>query len=129
MTGEELTIRAAALFGETEIEDYRAIALIHINILLDDTWKQNNRMRAAAGKDMLEQRMKLEKLADEIPYEEALVHDALPYGLAAKLYFEEDDNTRLSMFNEEFANRLEECDAGIVDCGTAQTAQLPTWLW
>lgn len=129
MTGEALTIRAAALFGETEIDDYKEIALTHINILLDDTWKQNNRMRLAAGKKELTARVSLGGLGEELPYEEALVHDALPYGLAAKLFFEEDDNPRLSMFNEEFANRLEECDVGVVDCGSAAEGRMPAWMW
>ena len=113
MTGEQLLKRAAALISETDTEDYKEIALIQINILLDETWKQNNRMRKAAG---LEEtgRADLESLGAEIPWEEELVRNALPWGLAAKLFFEEDDNARLSMFNEEFANRLNACDKGLV---------------
>lgn len=114
MTGEQLLKRAAALISETDTEDYKEIALIQINILLDETWKQNNRMRKAAGKDEMTARVDLESLGEEIPWEEELVRSALPWGLAAKLFFEEDDNARLSMFNEEFANRLNACDKGLV---------------
>lgn len=113
MTGEQLLKRAAALISETDTEDYKEIALIQINILLDETWKQNNRMRKAAGKEETG-RADLESLGAEIPWEEELVRNALPWGLAAKLFFEEDDNARLSMFNEEFANRLNACDKGLV---------------
>lgn len=113
MTGEQLLKRAAALISETDTEDYKEIALIQINILLDETWKQNNRMRKAAGKEETG-RADLESLGEEIPWEEELVRNALPWGLAAKLFFEEDDNARLSMFNEEFANRLNACDKGLV---------------
>lgn len=113
MTGEQLLKRAAALISETDTEDYKEIALIQINILLDETWKQNNRMRKAAGLDEMG-RADLESLGAEIPWEEELVRNALPWGLAAKLFFEEDDNARLSMFNEEFANRLNACDKGLV---------------
>lgn len=113
MTGEQLLKRAAALISETDTEDYKEIALIQINILLDETWKQNNRMRKAAGKEEMG-RVDLDSLGAEIPWEEELVRNALPWGLAAKLFFEEDDNARLSMFNEEFANRLNACDKGLV---------------
>lgn len=113
MTGEQLLKRAAALISETDTEDYKEIALIQINILLDETWKQNNRMRKAVGKEEMG-RVDLESLGAEIPWEEELVRNALPWGLAAKLFFEEDDNARLSMFNEEFANRLNACDKGLV---------------
>lgn len=113
MTGEQLLRRAAALISETDTEDYKEIALIQINILLDETWKQNNRMRKAAGKEEIG-REDLESLGAEIPWEEELVRNALPWGLAAKLFFEEDDNARLSMFNEEFANRLNACDKSLV---------------
>ena len=113
MTGEQLLKRAAALISETDTEDYKEIALIQINILLDETWKQNNRMRKAAGKEEMG-RVDLDSLGAEIPWEEELVRNAMPWGLAAKLFFEEDDNARLSMFNEEFANRLNACDKGLV---------------
>lgn len=128
MTGEQLLKRAAALISETDTEDYKEIALIQINILLDETWKQNNRMRKAAGKDEMTARVDLESLGEEIPWEEELVRSALPWGLAAKLFFEEDDNARLSMFNEEFANRLNGCDKGLVVLegkATRNTEQYP----
>ena len=132
MTGTELTIRALALFSETEIEDYRELALTHINILLDETWKQNNRMRRKAGLEEMKDRLQLGGLDEQITYEAELVRQALPYGLAAKLYFDEEDNARLSMFNEEYANRLNACDAYIVESvkntPTAATEKNP-WGW
>ena len=39
---------------------------------------------------------------------------ALPYGLAAKLYFDEDDNARLTMFLQEYADRVNQCDRWVV---------------
>lgn len=121
MTGEELLKRAGALIGETEMEDYRAIALTHINIMLDDTWKQNNRMRVYAGKEELKTRPQLGGLGEEIPFEEEMVREAMPYGLAALLYFDEEDNSRLSMFKEEYANRLTACDKNVVVMDTAKS--------
>lgn len=116
MTGIELEKKALALFSETDTEEYEGLALIHINILLDETWKQNNRMRRKAGKEELENRIQLNGLSEEITYEDELVRQALPYGLAAKLYFDEEDNARLSMFNQEYANRLTACDAFVIKC-------------
>ena len=129
MTGTELTMRALALFSETEIEDYRELALTHINILLDETWKQNNRMRRKAGLEEMKERLQLGGLDDDITYEAELVRQALPYGLAAKLYFDEEDNARLSMFNEEYANRLNACDAFVVESVKRTPTDKNPWSW
>ena len=44
----------------------------------------------------------------------AAVPMALPYGLAAKLYFDEEDNARLNYFLQEYASRLDACDRWVV---------------
>ena len=110
MKAEELLRQACALMAETEIDDYRETGLIYINMLLAETKKQNDRMRRYDGLEPLQGYPGIESLEDELPCQEELAREALPWGLCAKIFFDEDDNPRLSMFNEEFANRLNGCD-------------------
>jgi len=115
MTGKELLVRALALFAETETTDYEALALPYIDMVLAETFDTNNRIRTAAGKAVLTEMPELASLADTLPYEDKLVKLALPYGLAAKLYFDEEDNPRLTMFNQEYADRVNRCDKAVVE--------------
>ena len=114
MTGTELLKKALALFAETETADYEETGLIYINLLLDETHDQNNRMLRHAGEEELAEYRNITALTDELPCMEKLAREALTYGLAAKLYFDEEENARLSMFNEEYANRLAALDRNVV---------------
>ena len=117
MTANELFQAASALYGETDTtdEDNRALAVPQINMLLAETHEVNNRMREQAGKEVLKDIPSIATLDEEIPYETKLVRLALPYGLAAMLYFGEEDNDgRLSMFKQEYAERVNQCDRWVV---------------
>ena len=39
---------------------------------------------------------------------------ALPYGLAAKLIYDEQDSTRFNYFLNEYADRVNRCDRWVV---------------
>lgn len=116
MTGSELLQRALALFAETDTSDadYQALAIPHINMVLAETFEVNNRLRKMAGKDAFDTVPEIGALSDSIEYEDKLVRLALPYGLAEKLYFDEENNARLSMFKQEYAERVNQCDRWVV---------------
>lgn len=116
MTGNDLLTRAMALYAETDTsdEDARALAVPYINMVLAETFDTNNRIRQRRGLDPLEDIPEIAALSDEIVYENHLVKLALPYGLASKLYFDEDDNSRLSMFLQEYADRVNKADRWVV---------------
>ena len=116
MDGNELLKRAMALYAETDTndEDSKALAVPYINMVLAETFDVNNRMREYAGKEPLESIPEIASLDDTIQYEDKLVKLALPYGLASKLYFDEDDNPRLTMFLQEYADRVNQCDRWVV---------------
>jgi len=120
MTGRELLAQALALFAETETADYEALGLIYINMLLAETRAQNGRMLRHDGMEIPEGYQSIAALGDKLPCHERLAREALPWGLAAKLYFDEENNPRLSMFNEEYANRLQSCDRWVVDFGKSR---------
>ena len=116
MDGNELLKRAMALYAETDTndEDAKTLAVPYINMVLAETFDVNNRMRKYSGKEPMESIPEITELSDTIQYEDKLVKLALPYGLAAKLYFDEDDNPRLTMFLQEYSDRVNQCDRWVV---------------
>ena len=116
MDGNELLKRAMALYAETDTndEDVKALSVPYINMVLAETFDVNNRMREYSGKEPMESIPEITELSDTIQYEDKLVKLALPYGLAAKLYFDEDDNARLTMFLQEYSDRVNQCDRWVV---------------
>jgi hypothetical protein len=116
LTVNELLQNALALFAETDASDadYQALAIPHINMVLAETFEVNNRMRRMAKKPVLDAVPEIGALSDTIDYEDKLMRLALPYGLAEKLYFDEENDGRLSMFKQEYAERVNQCDRWVV---------------
>ena len=116
MTGNELLKRALAFFAETDTSDvdYQTLAIPHINMVLAETFEVNNRLRKMAGLEEFKSIPEIKTLSATIEYEDKLVYLAMPYGLAEKLYFDEENNARLSMFKQEYADRVNQCDRWVV---------------
>jgi len=114
MTVYELLTAAAALFFESDVSSYTEMAVSFVNMLLAECFETNNRIRRRAGKEGLLAAPRLTDLKDVIPYEDGLVRLALPYGLAAKLIYDEQDSTRFNYFLNEYADRVNRCDRWVV---------------
>ncbi|MBR5559010.1 MAG: hypothetical protein IKU72_02040 [Oscillospiraceae bacterium] len=114
MTVYELLTAAAALFFETDLSAYSEIALPFVNMILNECFEANNRIRRRSGKESLTTVPVLTSLYEQVPYEERLVRLALPYGLAAKLIYDEQDSARMNYFLSEYANRVNQCDRWVV---------------
>jgi len=114
MTVYELLTAAAALFFETDLSGYCDLALPFVNMLLNECFETNNRIRRRNGKEGLLSAPVLTNLYEVIPYEEQLVRLALPYGLAAKLIYDEQDSARMNYFMSEYTSRVNRCDRWVV---------------
>ena len=90
MTGRECLQRAMQLLVIDDETDYEPYALGQLNALLQETFDVNNGILLAANKKPLEVAPVMASLDEDIPYEEPLVSRALPYGLAAKAYMDDD---------------------------------------
>lgn len=93
MTGKELYRRAVALLGQEskDVTYYEDIALEAINQLLADYLWEHNAMCYALGQTAYYPvSPELLELEEEIPYNERLVRECFPYGLAALLVADED---------------------------------------
>ncbi len=114
MTAYELLATAASLFFESDLSSYTEVALPFVNMILAECFETNNRLRRRAGKETLQTVPVLSDLKEIVPFEEKLVRQAMPYGLAAKLIYDELDSVRLNYFLSEYADRVNRCDRWVV---------------
>lgn len=114
MTGKELLSMACHLFFEPNTGYYEPFALSHINTLLSDAFEVNNRLREYADKEKFPEIPALSGLGEELPYEDSLTRGAFPYGLASKLYFDENDPGGQSVFHQQYVAAVQEADRGYV---------------
>ena len=115
MTGTQLLASAAAVIHDAHPSDYDGFAVSWINILLAETFDINNRLRVAAGSAVLATIPQLSALTETLTYENKLVFNALPYGLAVKLIADDRDSNFWNMLHAEYVNRINEMDVGFVE--------------
>ena len=108
MTGREIYKGALARLFETEqtAGDYNTFALPLLNILLPELLGVNNQLRSIQGKEEMPAAPLLSSLEDDLEYEEPLCRAALPFGLAAKLLFDDNDNQKISYLNAAYVNAV-----------------------
>ncbi len=106
MTGRQLYDQALTLLGMerddmTYLED-RMVGCI--NQLMSDRLYEQNALTRAQGGEALPTAPTLIDGDEEIPYEEMLVRECFPYGLAA-LLIAEDDRTMFNWLMSEYERR------------------------
>ncbi|WP_101908872.1 hypothetical protein [Marasmitruncus massiliensis] len=108
MTAKEVYSAALTLLLETEqtAGDYDNFAIPFLNILLPETFKTNNLLREIREKEPLTEIPKVENLTDDIPYEPELLRTAIPYGLAAKLVYDDNDMSKVSYFSSMYESAV-----------------------
>jgi len=105
MTGKEVYLAALALLFETEetAGDAEDHAPSLINALLGDLFSINNMLREEAGKERLLEIPALSSLTEDVPYEDKLVRGCMPYGLAARIVYDDDDMAKVDYFTQLYA--------------------------
>ena len=108
MTANEVHEAALALLFENRATagDYNTFALPLFNLLLPELLETENGLRRAAGREELEQAPLLGSLEEQIPYDERLLRGALPYGLAAKLVYDDGDMGKVGYFPQLYVNAV-----------------------
>ncbi len=107
MTGFECYQAALNLLGETLDTGayYEQFALRALNQLLANSLREINAVRTAQHEDALAVPPRLSTLDEDIPADESLAVECLPYGLAA-LLVADDDKTKFNWAASEYAERL-----------------------
>lgn len=111
MTGQDLIILAISLFGETKdsVSEYTSNAVSYINILLSEAFNVNNSIRKSKKLDVLSSAPVIASIADSITYENELLYQCLPYGLAAKYILEDNDYAKYNAFTQMYTQALNSC--------------------
>ena len=104
MTGRQLYEQAAVLLGLDAEQAVYLESLVPgcINQLLSDRMYEQNALQRT--QDALTAAPTLHSLEEEIPYDEMLVRECFPYGLAALLIAEED-HTMFNWLMSEYERR------------------------
>ena len=103
LKASEIFSRALALLNEDEsrARGFKKNAVLLINQLLAQCLSVENSLRESKGNEELECAQVIEKLEDEICYEQNFVCECMAYGLAA-LLCADDDKPMSNAMGEEF---------------------------
>lgn len=114
MTMYELYKKALnVMFEKPTSKVYDSYYKDHINLLLANVFDINNTIRISKQKEPLETIPVLSKDTDEIPYEDQVVNEILPWGLAAQFSIDDDLN-KYQIFNTNFLNACFKYERAIV---------------
>ena len=104
MTVQELyKLTKNLMFEKPTSKDYDNYYMENINVLLSENFDLNNHVREFMGKEPLLICPVMTSKEDELPYEDAVCREVLPYGLAAN-FFIDDDLSKFSIFNNKYIN-------------------------
>lgn len=104
MTVQELyKLTKNLMFEKSTSKDYDNYYMDNINVLLSENFDLNNHVREFQGKEPLLIYPVMTSKEDELPYEDAVCREVLPYGLAAN-FFIDDDLSKFSIFNNKYIN-------------------------
>ena len=108
MTGKEVYKNALALLFEDEAAagDYNTYALPLLNMLLPELLGVNNQLRVLRGKEALDTAPVLKTLDAPLEYEPELCRAALPFGLASRLVYDDNDLQKVAYFNSAYVNAV-----------------------
>lgn len=104
MTAEELyeTVKGL-MFEKANSVDFDDNYIPYINILLSENFDLNNSIRRRKGFAPLIRRPRIVNKTDSIPYEDEMIYEILPYGLAKNLFID-DDHEDTNIFDTEYFN-------------------------
>lgn len=114
MTVYELYKKALnVMFEKPNSKVYENYYLTHINLLLANVFDINNTIRNKNGLVSLDVVPVMTNDNDEIPYEDIVLNEILPWGLAAQFSIDDDLN-KYSIYNTNFINACFKHERAIV---------------
>lgn len=109
MTAKNLFDMAMGLLQEDDTEEFEEFAIPMLNVILAETFYVNNSLRSAAGKNKLDDIPQIIDLNDELVYENYLLLNAFPYGLAAKIMLDDTDLNKMAFLHNQYVNAITTC--------------------
>lgn len=112
MNGRDIYRAALAQMGEplTSEADYEEdVVLGKLNIMLPNLFVVNNLMRETRGKERMESIPVLTSLdAEQIGYEDEIERTVLPFGLAAILLLDDEEDNKAAFCNNKYYESIRE---------------------
>lgn len=110
MTVQEVYEAAISMLPEQpadnpELQNY---ILLWINLLLQEALPTENSIRQFEGERELAAAPVMRNMSEELPYHDAIVRAALPYGMAAFAFIDDDNDYRSNMMRTRFVTALNE---------------------
>lgn len=116
MTAREIFALGYGMIPMTaeDVEDYEdATVLGWLNVLLAEALDTENSIRAFEGRPELAAAPVLEGMDEEVPYADSICRRAFPYGLAAWLWTDEDEEYRVQDYRGRYVSGLAECGKAV----------------
>ncbi len=116
MTAEELfDIVLSLMYCPTgEGGEYEQGFLALLNQRLAETYAVNDDLREFRGKEPIGGPRKVSEMSDEIDYEQELLN-ALPYGIAATLFAEDDLTGMSNVYRSDYEGMLTDCVRAFIE--------------
>lgn len=108
MTAQEIYEIASSFLYEIDGEDAdsKRFSVGFINILLQEALDTENSIRVFNGAEKLERAPYIKSLDEEIPYDDAIIRAALPYGVASFFFQEAMNNFQAENYRGKFISAL-----------------------
>lgn len=104
MTVDELyELTKGLMFEKSTSVDFDDNYIPWVNMLLSENFDINNSIRRSKGLNPLVNRPRVTQGTDELTYEEEMLYEILPYGLA-KYLFIDDDHEDVNIFDTHYFN-------------------------
>lgn len=115
MTADQIYTAAIAFISEKpQGNETKGFALHWLSSLLCEALPYENAIREGRGEALLPTAPLLTSWEEEIGYHDSIVRIALPFGLAAYLFTDDDNDYRSQDFRGRFINALREATPGVV---------------
>ena len=109
MTAQEIYSLALSFLSEKpQKNDLQDFILPWLNLLLQESLPYENQRRQGVGEEKLAAAPVLTAWEEEVPYGAGLVRIVLPYGLAALIFQDDDNDYRSQMYRNLYLSALDD---------------------
>lgn len=115
-TGSDILKSVASVLSENTVAPYKPYAVEWINLLIEEMFRVNNRLRRSKGLPEFEVPPTIYSINETIDYEWELTR-AFVYGVCKLIYLQENDPALLSLYSQEYAMAVNDVDVGWLSFG------------
>ena len=100
------TVIGLMFSDQKDKSNYESMFCPILNLITAECFTVNNILRRRNELEPLTEIPFAEDLEDDIPYEDEMLRKIMPYGIAAQLYSEDDENGITNVYREKYMQML-----------------------